>query len=86
MNSVEADLRAYVIETFLFGQGGEDISRDDSLLELGIVDSTGVLEIVAYLDEKWSITVEDEELVPENFDSLGRLAAFVEKKMAQAAE
>jgi acyl carrier protein len=86
LESIEKELREYIVETFLFGQGGEDLKNDDSLLEMGIVDSTGVLEIVAFLDEKWQLAVEDEELVPENFDSIGRLVAFVEKKMAQAAE
>jgi acyl carrier protein len=86
LESIEKELREYIVETFLFGQGGEDLKNDDSLLEMGIVDSTGVLEIVAFLDEKWQLTVEDEELIPENFDSIGRLVAFIEKKMAQAAE
>jgi acyl carrier protein len=83
MDAVEQELRIFVVETFLFGQGGDELNDDDSLLELGIVDSTGVLEIVAFLEEKWSIGVEDEELVPENFDSLSRLTVFVGKKLGK---
>ncbi len=85
METIEKELKTYVVETFLFGQGGDELQRDDSLLEQGIVDSTGVLEIVAFLEEKWGISVEDEELVPENFDSLASLTAFVEKKQPAEA-
>lgn len=80
METVEQRIRSYVVETFLFGQGGEDLAREDSLLEKGIVDSTGVLELVAFLDETWGIGVEDEELVPEHFDSIACLSRFVEMK------
>jgi acyl carrier protein len=86
MDTIEQGIRQYIVETFLFGQGGDELTREDSLLERGIVDSTGVLEIVAFLEEKWGVGVEDEELVPENFDSIARLSAFVQKKKLAAAE
>jgi len=86
MDTIEQGIRQYIVETFLFGQGGDELTREDSLLERGIVDSTGVLEIVAFLEETWGVGVEDEELVPENFDSIARLSAFVEKKKLAAAE
>lgn len=85
METIEKELKNYVVETFLFGQGGDELRRADSLLEQGIVDSTGVLEIVAFLEENWGISVDDEELVPENFDSLASLTAFVEKKQLAEA-
>lgn len=86
MEKIEEELKTYVVETFLFGQGGDELKRADSLLEQGIVDSTGVLEIVAFLEETWGISVDDEELVPENFDSLASLTAFVEKKQKTPTE
>ena len=73
-------LREFIVETFLFGEGGDDLGNDDSLLERGIIDSTGVLEMTAYIDEAFGVKVSDEELVPDNFDSIGKLAAFVARK------
>lgn len=77
---VTTEIRSFVVERFLFGQGGESLANDDSFLERGIVDSTGVLEIVTFLEEKFGIKVQDEELVPDNLDSIARIAAFVARK------
>ena len=57
-----------------------DLADDASLLDHGIIDSTGVLEVIAFLEDTFGIEVADEELVPENLDSIGRIAAFVERK------
>ncbi len=73
-------LREFIIDTFLFGEGGDDLGDDDSRLERGIIDSTGVLEMTAFLEDDFAVKVSDEELVPDNFDSIGKLAAFVERK------
>lgn len=81
---VKAQLRQYVVDTFLFGVGGETLTDDLSLLEAGIIDSTGVLELVAVIEEKYGVQVDDSELVPENFDSLAKIAAFVERKRKAA--
>lgn len=86
MATIENGIRNFIVETFLFGQGGEDLRSDASLLEMGVVDSTGVLEIVAFLEESFGVQVDDEELVPENFDSIARLRAFVQQKLSHAAE
>jgi len=72
-------LRAFVRENFLFGQD-TPVSDDDSFLELGIIDSTGVLELVAFLEQEYQIRIADEELVPENLDSINRLLRFLETK------
>jgi acyl carrier protein len=56
--------------------------RDVSFLEEGIMDSTGVLELVMFVEETFHVTVEDEEIVPENFDSVSRLAAYIRRKIA----
>jgi len=77
---LEVEIRKFIVETFLFGQDDEGLGSSDSLLGRGILDSTGVLEIVAFLQEKWSIDVDDAELVPANFDTLTSLAAFVARK------
>jgi acyl carrier protein len=77
---LKAHLRDYIVDTFLFGEGGDTLADDTSLIEAGIIDSTGVLEVVAMLQERFEVEIDDEELVPDNFDSLDKIAAFVERK------
>ena len=73
-------IRGFIIENFLFGDA-EPLTDDAvSLLDNGIVDSVGVLEMVAWLEQNHGLKVEDQELVPENFDSVERLTRFVERK------
>ena len=79
--NVEAQIRSYIVETFLFGQD-PGLKSGDSLLEKGIIDSTGVLELVAFLEPTFGIKVEMDELVPENLDSLAALTGFVTRKAA----
>ena len=81
MPNVEQELRRFVIDNFPFGQVGDGLSNDDSFLDRGIIDSTGVLELVTFLEETYAIKVEDEELIPDNLDSINRLAKFLERKL-----
>ena len=76
----ERELRQYVIDNFLFGQGGSELKNDDSFMERGIVDSTGVLELVAFLEEQFQVKVEDEDLIPANLDSINNLLLYLNKK------
>ena len=80
MDPITTQVKTFIVDNFLFGQGGDKITDDASLMDNGIVDSTGVLELVAFLEETWSIEVEDEELVPENLDTLGNITRFVQRK------
>ena len=73
-------IREFIVETFLFGADDAQLEDGDSLLESGVIDSTGVLELVGFLEEEFEIEVKDEELVPENLDSIDNLAAFIAKK------
>jgi acyl carrier protein len=84
MNDIATVLRQFVVENFLFGQD-DGFADDDSFLERGIIDSTGVLELVAFLERRFGLTIADEELVPENLDSLANLTRFVSDKLACAA-
>jgi len=68
------------ITTSLLLDASRDIAGTDSFLEAGIIDSTGVLELVQFLEETWNISVKDEEMVPANLDSLAKLEAFVKRK------
>jgi acyl carrier protein len=72
-------IRAYIAENFLFG--AEGVTDDTSLLDGGFIDSTSVLEIVGHLEEQYGISVKDDELVPENFGTIARLAAYLERKL-----
>jgi len=78
---IERELRNFVIDNFLFGQADESFSNDDSFLEKGMIDSMGVLTLVDFVKDKYAIAVEDEELIPENWDSVRRITVFVEKKL-----
>jgi len=80
MQAIEQQLRQFVVNNFLFGQGEDQLSNHDSFLEKGIVDSTGVLELVVFLEKQYRIKIEDEELIPANLDSIDNLLRFIEKK------
>jgi acyl carrier protein len=84
MSSLETDLRDFVVENFLFGQEGDTFTDEDSFMQKGIIDSTGIMEVIAHLEETYEITVEDEELLPENLDSVAHLAAFITRKREAA--
>lgn len=85
MQPIEQELRRFVIDNFLYGQDGR-LSNDASFLEEGIIDSTGVLELVSFLEEKYGIEVQDREMVPENLDSINRLAGFLERKLGDTTQ
>jgi acyl carrier protein len=78
--SVEAQIRHYILENFLFTSDEHKLRNTDSFLEEGIVDSTGILELLMFIEETFGFEVEDEELLPDNFDSVERLTRYVESK------
>ena len=81
--SIEAKVRDYILDNFLFTNDQSRLQDDASFLEEGIVDSTGVLELVMFVEENYGITVEDEDIVPENFDSVLQLARYIRQKTGQ---
>lgn len=86
MNPIESAIRKFILENFLFTSDPASISGDTSFLEKGIVDSTGILEIVNFLEESFHFKVEDDEVVPDNFDCIDKLVRYVERKKAPAAK
>ena len=76
----QQEVRQFVIENFLFGEDKKELTNDASFLEQGVIDSTGVLELVMYLERQFGIKVGDEELLPENLDSVNQLALFITRK------
>jgi acyl carrier protein len=80
MQSIQAQIRAFIVDNFLFGDSGNGLAETDSFLEKGIIDSTGVLELVSFIEDTYGFRIEDEELVPENLDTIGDVASFVLRK------
>jgi acyl carrier protein len=76
---VKQQIRDFVSSNFYVAEPAK-LADTDSLLEHGIIDSTGVLEVIAFIEESFGITVDDVEMVPENLDSIERIAAYVTRK------
>jgi len=72
-------IRTFIVENFLFGDG-KDFKDNDSLRGRGIIDSTGILSLIAFLEQEFEIRIEDDEIKPENLDSVEHIAAFLEGK------
>ena len=77
--TIEEKIRSFIVDNFLFGEESW-LRNDGSFLEGGIIDSTGIMQLVAFVEQEFAIAVEDQELIPENLDSIDKVAAFVAKK------
>ena len=75
-------LRTFIIDNFMFGENAASLANNDSFLDKGIIDSTGVLELVSFIQDEYKIVIEDEELIPDNLDSIDKLVHFIEGKLA----
>lgn len=80
--SIETKLKNYILENYLFTDDQSALSNDDSFMGKGIIDSTGILEVIFFLEEEFGVTVSDDEMIPENLDSINNIAAFVNSKQA----
>lgn len=80
--NVKTKLKEFLITNFLFSDEGIQFTDDDSFLEKGIIDSTGILELIEYLEDTYTITIEDDELIPENLDSMNQVEAFITRKLS----
>ncbi len=76
---IEHEIRSFLVDNFLFGRS--DALGDHESLLGGVIDSTGTLELVVFLQDRFGLTVEDEDVVPENFDSIKHVAAYVARKL-----
>ncbi len=81
-DAVQKKIRDFIVENFLFGDDSQPLPGDLSLMENDLVDSTGILELVGFLEEAFGLTVADADIVPANLDSIDRIAAFIERKKA----
>lgn len=85
IDNPQATIRAFIIDNFLFGDTAAMPDDRASLIEGEILDSTGVLELVAFIEESWGFTMADDEIVPANLDSVAAIARFVQAKTVSAA-
>ena len=76
------EVKNYICEAMLMGTADQSIEADESLLQRGVLDSTGVLELVEFLQDRFGISVDDDEITPENMDSLNSIAAYLRRKLA----
>jgi acyl carrier protein len=81
---IEREVHSFVLSNFLFDQS-VDLEPDDSLLDKGLIDSTGVIELVDFLEERYAIKVEDDEVIPANLDSVRNVAKYVDRKLTSVA-
>ena len=81
MKDVLTTLRKYIAENILFSENGYPFSDEDSFIDNGIIDSMNILELISFVEERFGIKVVDHEIIPENFDSIDRLATYVESKV-----
>ena len=81
--SLEDKIRKYILENFLFTDDALALDSNDSFLEQGILDSTGILEVIMFLEEEFDVKVQDEEMIPENLDSVLNLVNFVKRKQIE---
>ena len=79
----QQQIRDFIIQNFLFGDAGK-LDDSASMLDKGIIDSTGILEVVQFLEDTFKISVLDEELLPENLDSVTNIAAYLDRKLPQS--
>ena len=83
---ITVELQKFVVENFLLGQPEETLAEDSSFLENGIIDSTGILELIGFVERTFDLHMEDDDLVPANLDSLRKLTLFIERKRAAATK
>jgi len=80
MADIKQTVREYIVENFLFGDTDFEFDDNTSFMDSGILDSTGILELITFVESTFGISIDDDEVLPENLDSLNNLEAFIAKK------
>ncbi|MEZ5550305.1 MAG: acyl carrier protein [Pseudomonadales bacterium] len=83
--SIESKIRCYILENYLFSDDESSLGNEDSFLDKGILDSTGILEVIYFIEEEFGVSVADEEMIPENLDSVSRIVNYIQSKQSSAA-
>lgn len=81
--SSEEKIREFILENYLFTDDQSELNNDDSFLDQGILDSTGILEIIFFIEDEFGIKIKDDEMVPDNLDSVNRIVAFIKRKQQE---
>lgn len=81
-DNISSGIRSFIVENFLFGDDSQPLPEGMSLIDNDLVDSTGILELVGFLEEEFGLKVADADIVPDNLDTIGRITAFVVRKQA----
>ena len=76
------DVRSFICNTMLIDLPSQTIDADESLVQRGVIDSTGVLELVGFLEQRYGISVADDEITTHNLDTLSAIAAYLRRKLA----
>lgn len=83
--SAQDKVRGFILDNYLFTEDQSALANDDSFLDKGILDSTGILEVIYFLEEEFGVSVEDEEMIPENLDSVNSIVSYIGGKQSSAA-
>lgn len=77
-----AEIKTFIARNFLFSEDANSIRDDESLMDSGTLDSTGILELIMFVEEKFKLKVPDEDMLPQNFDSVNAITSYIEKRRA----
>lgn len=83
MNDIRTQIKAFIVNNFMFGKDN-GLKDDTSFLEEGLMDSTAVLELVTFIEENFGITIDDDDMMPENLDSVNNVIGYLKKKRVQS--
>ena len=86
LNPIKDQIRQFLIENFIFFNDKVFLRDEDSFIENGVIDSTGILELASFIEETYSIVIKDEEMIPENLDSINALVTFIQAKRGEEAD
>jgi acyl carrier protein len=81
LQTIESDVRRFITENFPLGGSGFELAGSDSLLEVGVIDSVGVLELIEYLESTYELQIPDSDVLPENLDSIDAIARYVSLRL-----
>lgn len=82
--TIDRDVRQFLADNFILDDGGNGLAADESLTQAGVLDSMGVLELIMFVEERFGVTIPDEDTLPENLDSVTRIVAYVSRRLGVA--
>lgn len=85
VESIENEVRQFLADNFILDDGGAGLDSDESLTQAGVLDSMGVLELIMFIEQRFGITIPDEDTLPENLDSVSRIVAYVKSRVGVEA-